>query len=201
MGGKTEYRLTKIELEEFKKQRKDALDARERFATGRNEPSFTMDHLMAEEKITDHLNQTIENLEKRLWRERWRLFMLGFPMYVLLGGFFALAFATNMLQALLVGFSWTAIAEYVGLQKEQAVERAIRDKEIDKLKEGAERADKLEVELAKLEVELAQKEKEYAIFRMNLERTSRALSEEVLKKSTAKGGEPDDVGQGDNRGL
>jgi len=174
MGGKTEYRLTKIDLEEFKKRRKEALNARERFATGRNEPGFTLDHLMAEEKITEHLNQTIESLEKRLWRERWRLFMLGFPMYILLGGFFALAFATNMLQAILIGFSWTAIAEYVGLQKEQAVEKAIRDKAIGELEKEAERADKLEVELAN-------KEKEYQELRVSWEVISKALSEEVPK--------------------
>ena len=185
MGGKTEYRLTKIELEEFKKRREDALSARERFAIGRNEPGFTMDHLMAEEKITEHLNQTIESLEKRLWRERWRLFMLGFPMYVLLGGFFALAFATNMLQAILVGFSWTAVAEYVGLQKEQAAEKAIRDKAIGEMEEETDRADKLEFELAKLKVELANKEKENEGLRVNLELISEALS---------KGGESDGGG-------
>ena len=73
----------------------------------------------------------------------------------------------------------------MGLQKEQAAEKAIRDKAIGEMEEETDRADQLEFELAKLKVELANKEKENEGLRVNLELISEALS---------KGGESDGGG-------
>jgi uncharacterized protein YlxW (UPF0749 family) len=82
--------------------------------------------------------------------ERWRLFTLGFPLYVVLGGFFALAFARDVFQALLIGFGWTAVADRFGLSREEAVRREFRDKQIEELRQQAAGVEPLTQELEKL---------------------------------------------------
>jgi hypothetical protein len=131
MGGKAEYELTQQELRDFKERRNRALAERERYAKG--ESDLPAERLAAELQLSDDFDRAIERLEKGAARERWRLFILGFPIYVLLGGFFASAFAVNALQAILIGFGWTAVADRIGLQRELQKKREIRDEQLDAL--------------------------------------------------------------------
>lgn len=153
MGGKVEYELLKEELKDFKRRRERALTEREKYARGESEPP--KERMNFENELADDYDLIIERLERQISQERWRLFGLGFPIYIFLGGFFATAFATNLLQAILIGFGWTAVADRIGLQKEIAVRKEFKDAEISELeKESTEQAGKAEKERRALEAKI-----------------------------------------------
>ncbi len=166
MGGRADYVKDDFELRQHKKMRQDILLARieqaERIRTREvsGEKQLQTVELQQQErlrldvadKLGDDLNEIVEFLERRVDRNRWRLFLLGFPMYILLGGFFAAALALNMMQALLIGFSWTAIVERFGLARQQEEVKRIRAQEIAELEQRAEEA----VELKKKNESLKQ---------------------------------------------
>jgi hypothetical protein len=80
-------------------------------------------------------------LDARIDRERGALLKVGVPLYLFLGGFFAAMFATNLIQAALIGFGWTAVVERFGLKREQETRKDSRDDLIDTLQtEAAQRA-------------------------------------------------------------
>ncbi|PKL60738.1 MAG: hypothetical protein CVV33_01095 [Methanomicrobiales archaeon HGW-Methanomicrobiales-4] len=60
----------------------------------------------------------VENHRKYITGERWKQYLTGFPLYIILGGFFALMLATDLLQALLMGFGWTTIVGSLGLKSD-----------------------------------------------------------------------------------
>lgn len=65
--------------------------------------------------------------------ERRRLIATAVPLYLLLGGFFASALATTVLQALFVGFGWTAIAVRAGLKRDQEQAKKQRESELEEI--------------------------------------------------------------------
>ena len=141
MGGKTEYDLTRNELEDQKKRRDLALVDREKLGKALSERdkippdevAIVDIRLRASEGLLEGFDRQIGRLEQEAIRERWRLFLLGFPMYILLGGFFAAAFALNAVQAVLIGFGWTAVADRIGLQKELAVKKELTREQINRV--------------------------------------------------------------------
>ena len=60
---------------------------------------------------------------------------------------FAVLFATNALQAILVGFGWTAVADRIGLRSELDEKSRQREDEINKLTDKAQAAELLRQEL------------------------------------------------------
>jgi hypothetical protein len=151
MGGKAEYEALKGELEDYKVRRDETLKNREKYARG-EAAALTLERLTAENNLTDDYDKTIERLERQISQDRWRLFWLGFPIYLVLGGFFAAAFASNEIQAILIGFGWTAIADRIGLQREFAVKKESKDSTIIQLETRARQA-QVELEAMKLREE------------------------------------------------
>ena len=141
MGGKAEYEVKRQELEDQKKRRDaavknqerlgEALGSRNNFGTG--EVQVIRTRIRASDGLIKEYDHAIDNLEREISAERWRLFLVGFPMYILLGGFFASAFAVNALQALVIGFGWTAVADRIGLQKQLEVKKQATKEEISKI--------------------------------------------------------------------
>lgn len=84
----------------------------------------------AEKELTDALQIEVARVSTAIEKETTRLRRIGVPLYVILGGFFATAFALSPTQALVIGFGWTAVAEGLGLQREK---NAIRDSGVSKL--------------------------------------------------------------------
>ncbi len=148
MGGKAEYELLKIELENTKKLRDHTLAFRAD-AIENGVPPLPTDKINALNDLSDDYEKTIDRLEKQLSQERWRLFLLAFPIYIFLGGFFATAFSLNYLQAVLIGFGWTIVADRIGLSREEAAKKDIRDTQISLLEENARKAEKSNQELQK----------------------------------------------------
>jgi hypothetical protein len=138
MGGKAEYEELKLELADLTQRRDKQLQIRERFSRG-DGPAITDEQLAAADKLTGDLSIAIGQKETELRNRKRSLQALGLPLYVLLGGGFAVLFATTELQAILIGFGWTALADRIGLGKELNAKTSTREQEVQKLREGAER--------------------------------------------------------------
>jgi hypothetical protein len=164
MGGKVDYELRKTELDAEKARRDSNLSLLDEYTKGKTE--LSAERVEAGHQLSEHRDGIVARMEADLSRERWRLIAVGFPLYVLLGGFFATAFATNRLQALLIGFGWTAIADRFGLTKENEQRKTEKDTRVAALETetvaAKERSSRLEGELrsaqAQARVLKAQKE-------------------------------------------
>ncbi len=120
MGGKANLARDQILLDEYQAARRAVVEIRQRAALGQAN-HIRQDQLNAAEELSDDLDEMIRFLERRIWNERWRLFALGFPMYIILGGFFAMALAGNFLEAIIIGFGWTVVADRLGLEREASL--------------------------------------------------------------------------------
>jgi hypothetical protein len=145
MGGKAEYEATRLEIGDLIRRREKQITLRELYTRG--ESGISEERLDEADKLTDDLGSMIEAKEARAAKLRRELIAVGFPLYVLLGGAFAVLFATNALQAVLVGFGWTAVADRVGLRSELDEKSRQREDEINKLTDKAEAAELLRQEL------------------------------------------------------
>lgn len=145
MGGKAEYEALLIEVEDLSKRRDAQIALRE--AQTRDEMTLSAEQLAEADRLTKELGNIIEAKEKNAARLRGEILRVGFPLYVCLGGIFAVLFATNALQALLIGFGWTALADRIGLKRELDEKTRKRDEQISKLSHEAEQTDGLRREL------------------------------------------------------
>jgi hypothetical protein len=142
MGGKADYDAVLGETEVLKKQRDEAIATRTRLLAAADvaggDVAWRKEQLRGQEGLTQDLDTVIAREEKRSTTLKWRLGLLGMPMYLLLGGFFAAAFATNFLQALLFGFGWTAVAERIGLKRETEAKVQRKDEIVAALPDQAQ---------------------------------------------------------------
>lgn len=153
MGGKADYESLRLELEDFKARREKVLRGRESYARGETD-DVSSDRLEMQNGLSDDYDTAITRLEGQLSRERWRLYLMGFPMYLILGGAFAVLFATNALQAILIGFGWTALADRLGLKRELEAKKEKKDKQIQELEDVATEQTKRAQEGARGQAEL-----------------------------------------------
>jgi hypothetical protein len=75
------------------------------------------------------------NYRAQLSRERWRQFLFAASLYAILGAFFSSMLAQNIIQALIIGAGWTAYLGALGLKKDFARRKAIKDETTEKLEE------------------------------------------------------------------
>ncbi|HYN50730.1 MAG TPA: hypothetical protein VES62_07375 [Thermoleophilaceae bacterium] len=137
MGGRAGYLKREAEIGLFKKRLEDTVRRREQYVAG--EPGAPTDaQLAATERLGTELQAMIHEYERGQSRQFWRLAAVGFPMYVLLGGLTAALLATSLLQALIIGFAWPAIVDRIGLGKQMAVTKELKNEEIDNLQRKAE---------------------------------------------------------------
>ena len=147
-GGKVNYEHLRLELEDKKKQRDSKMVERQALGQKLNgltqldpQHAAALEAQVAESNTAlETYNRQIEFLAKEVARERWHLFMMGLPIYLVLGGFFASAFAVNYLQAIVVGFGWTAVADRIGLKKEAAEKSRLTKEHIDQIVGAANEA-------------------------------------------------------------
>ncbi|MGH2987532.1 MAG: hypothetical protein ACRDLO_12710 [Solirubrobacterales bacterium] len=180
MGGKAEYEATRLEIEDLAKRRDKQITLREQHTRG--DAGIPAERLAEADKLTDDLGEMIEAKEARAAKLRRELIAVGFPLYVLLGGVFAVLFASNALQAILVGFGWTAVADRIGLKRELDEKSRQREEEINKLTERAETAETLRQELTTTQEAL--------------KKTTQELASAVTRTAT---GPPQERGSGDTR--
>jgi hypothetical protein len=153
MGGKAEYDLLKLEISGLEQRRNRQLELRESYSSG--DKSVSQERLRVAERLSDDLAAAISEKQAEASSQRRSLLALGLPIYVVLGAGFAVLFATNLLQAILFGFGWTAVAERFGMKRELDEKSKARDQKLEGIVAQAE-----ESQDAKRQLETAQSERE-----------------------------------------
>lgn len=129
MGGKAALSLKQSELENQQKRQHEAQDALTECA--RKPGSCTEANIQLWTSLVDHSTSEAARIEQLIDRARRQLFLTGVPLYIVLGGFFATAAATTIVQALLIGFGWTAVAERIGFKREVDARKDEREKQLE----------------------------------------------------------------------
>ncbi|MEJ2210069.1 MAG: hypothetical protein P8129_13660 [Anaerolineae bacterium] len=156
MGGQAEYERLRVTLAHYVERREEIIEMRNNLVLGEEDQALSLEALST---LSRDLQEMTELLERRLRSERWRLFAIGFPIYLVLGGLFAAAFASNLLEAIVIGFGWTLIADRLGLERKNAQLQEIRAQEINELKNEAQEAKaKADVRIAGYQAKLESKE-------------------------------------------
>lgn len=73
------------------------------------------------------VQKSVNSLRDDLRREHWRQFFIATLLYAFLGAMFATMLGNNFLQALVIGAGWTAIIGSLGLKKDYAEKKAVKD--------------------------------------------------------------------------
>jgi hypothetical protein len=68
-----------------------------------------------------------------LSKERWRQFAIAGILYAVMGAFFASALAKDILQAFVLGATWTGLIGSLGLKRDYQVRKEIKDEAIKRL--------------------------------------------------------------------
>lgn len=152
MGGKADYEELRLEIDELARRRDQQLEPREDYVRGSS--SMSAEERVEATKLTEDLNRIIERKERAASALRHSLAIIGFPLYVVLGGSFAVLFAGDALQALLIGFGWTAVADRFGLKRELDEKSRKRDEASGKLVDAAKEAEETKAKLAKVQKQL-----------------------------------------------
>lgn len=77
------------------------------------------------------IEQATNNLRDDVNRDRRRQFTIAAILYAVLGAFFAVLLARDLLQALVIGAGWTAFLGALGLKKDYAERKAAKDQVIE----------------------------------------------------------------------
>jgi hypothetical protein len=99
------------------------------------------------ESAINAIGGVVDKVRDDLRGERWALFAVGGFLYVVLGVFFALLLAHDVLQALLVGAGWTAVAGTLGLKRDYEERKEKKDEVIDELAKTASPSSTLTTEV------------------------------------------------------
>lgn len=83
-------------------------------------------------KVIEQVRKAVNELRDDLDRERWRQFRIATVLYALLGSFFSALMARDMLQALVIGAGWTSLIGTLGLKRDYAERKAIKDTALEK---------------------------------------------------------------------
>lgn len=154
MGGKAEYETLQIEVEDLEDRRNVLMALREDFTGGAGELS---DEQRDEAKnLSEEIGAEIGTKTARADALHRRILAQGLILYAFLGGAFAVLFAETLVQGMLIGFGWTAIADRFGLKREEAAKAGRRDQEIGKLEKAAGEGEDAQIELAAIKRGLRQ---------------------------------------------
>lgn len=144
MGGKAEYERLNLEVEDLAQRRDAQLKPRESFVRGKSSLG-TIERDEATKLIND-FNRIIVHKEEMARRAKRGVVVIGFPLYVVLGAAFAVLVASTAIQALAIGFGWTAVADRLGLKREEDSKKQSRDRQSAALSEAAKTAVEEKVE-------------------------------------------------------
>ncbi len=149
MGGKAEYMALQVEISALTKRRDQMLASREGFV--RNGTDLGTERRQEATKLTEDLGAVIKSKEDEASRKYRQVLWLGIPIYVVVGGVLAVLLATNALQALLIGFAWTSIADRMGLRREESEKESVKEENVAKFEGFVDEKDR---KITDLEAEL-----------------------------------------------
>lgn len=93
------------------------------------------------------------NLRDDIRVDRRRQFVLAAGLYALLGAFFAMLLAQDLLQALVIGAGWTASLGALGLKKDYAERKTIKDQTTEKLESALSRVKEGKIDIEEKELD------------------------------------------------
>ncbi|HEX2295462.1 MAG TPA: hypothetical protein VHN37_09155 [Actinomycetota bacterium] len=154
VGGTAEYGEVAVSVAERQERLDQLRKKREEFAFG-GDGEVSSDQVEELNRLYEH--ELNEQQKERDWMrgEKRRNYLTAVPMYVLLGSAFAVLFATNPLQGVLIGFGWTAIADRAGMKRQAAEKEKHLDKNLERIeKVASEKVQKAEQAKARAALEV-----------------------------------------------
>jgi hypothetical protein len=133
IGGSARINALEAEREELERERQEVLERRRELLD--NEAQVDKDRAEGLDAVTKSYDQQVEERVKEVTRARRSQTLVGIPLYVILGGVVASAFATSLLQALVIGFGWTGVVQAVGLRGRSDVVKEESAKELEGVKD------------------------------------------------------------------
>jgi hypothetical protein len=89
------------------------------------------------------VESTVNNLRDDLRKERWRQFAIATIFYAVLGAAVSTLLATDIVQALVIGAGWTSFLGTLGLKRDYAERKALKDTTLEKTLERAKKAEEI----------------------------------------------------------
>lgn len=117
LGNTVRITELRLRLSYLEKKRRAITETRLRLA---DQDPLPTERLGALEGISNTHSEEITCVQSELNQEVRRGLRWGVPLYVLLAGLIAAAFATNLIQALVVGFGWTTILDRLGVKQQES---------------------------------------------------------------------------------
>lgn len=151
MGGQVRVREMEEEIVDLREKWRDSVESQRKLLDGTGD--MQSERLAARQSHAEGIASQLSELRGALARERWRQFGIAIPLYVALGGFFAAAVATNLLQAVVIGFGWTALLDRFGLKRKNEDTKGVAVEAQDVAAEAAVAIEKVEEEKRQLEAE------------------------------------------------
>lgn len=93
-------------------------------------------------EVLKAVESATNNLRDDLRVDRWRQFMLATVLYAFLGAFFASLLAKGFIQAMVVGAGWTGFIGALGLKRDYAERKLLKDETTKKLETALSQATK-----------------------------------------------------------
>lgn len=139
-GGKAEYDALMLEHDDLRERYDELSAVVESFAVGDAEVSA--ERREAALKSAEALGRRMDSVSADGRALKRSILARSLPFYLLIGPAFAVLFAENLAQALIIGFAWTLLAERFGLKNEQEAKDRMRRDDIAKLEEEARKSER-----------------------------------------------------------
>ena len=150
MGSKAQLDILDAEVTSLKDRLDKVLKLREKGIESGSR--FSETRTAALNSLSDDFESMINARVKERSAEKRYALTVGLPLYALLGGAFATAFASTIPIAIFIGFAWTAVADRIGLRRETTVREEARSETAAEL---GEKATELNNENAELKAKVA----------------------------------------------
>jgi flagellum-specific peptidoglycan hydrolase FlgJ len=158
MGGKADWEALGLKIEELEKRREKLLESRERYV--RSEVEIGSKQRTEANSIIQTLDGMIATKEAQRKARYRELTLLGIPLYFVIGAVFAVLLASNAMQALLIGFAWTAFIDRFGLRGEEKEKKQLRAEDSEKLAKEAKDGQQAKSQLKETEKQLTKAKKD-----------------------------------------
>jgi hypothetical protein len=135
-GGKADYDALEAEIDDLNDRLEEVTAVGEGFA--KQGGQISQERRDEADRVAQRLLLRISETQGRAERLKRSLLIRALPFYLVVGATFAVLFAQNLAQALLIGFAWTAVAERFGLKRELEKRSEHRGQDIDKLERAAQ---------------------------------------------------------------
>lgn len=89
------------------------------------------------------VESAVNNLRDDLRAERWRQFGIAAVLYAVLGAAVSTLLATDILQALVIGAGWTSFLGVLGLKRDYAERKELKDTALEETAERAKKAEEI----------------------------------------------------------